>query len=565
MTDANQGRNADTQIANDESPFHEGERQVQQRMGVRDDIEPWARKVVRSVLSEQHRNFYAGLPFLVAAARDARGQPWATLLVGAPGFAHSPEPGRLAIEAQTVAGDALNHALVDGTELGILGIELSTRRRNRVNGRVRLSDGRRLDLAVEQAFGNCPQYIHPREWTFVDAPRHAAPHPRRATLSADNVTWIEDADTMFIASGHSGEGESPSFGMDASHRGGEPGFVRVLSDTTLVFPDYAGNNHYNTIGNLTMDPRVGLLFVDFQTGGMLQLTGRATIEWDSARIAEFPGAQRLVAIAIEEVIELPAAILLRWTADSGAVRTLRLVEKTEESEEITSFTFEARDGGVLADFEPGQHLPIELRLAGRATPERRTYSLSNGPSRGRYRISVKRESHGLVSRALHDGLEVGDFIDAQLPAGDFVLENTGRRVVLVSAGVGVTPMLSMFHALLEARDPRPVSFFHAARDRRHHVFADEVRSLANQGQDVSVHVSFSRPGPDDRQGLDYDTAGRLDAERVSAELPSLDAEYYLCGPVAFMAAMQDGLEALGVAGERIHSETFGPATTVARA
>ena len=196
-------------------------------------------------------------------------------------------------------------------------------------------------------------------------------------LTSSQRAWIENADTFFIASGYRGEGESPTFGMDASHRGGDRGFVGVLSDTRLRFPDYAGNNHYNTIGNLVLDPRVGFLFVDFESGGLLQLTGTALIDWDSDELRDFPGARRLVTFDIEEIVELPAAVGLRWEADAESVRTLRLMEKIQESDDVTSFVFEARDGGPLSAFEPGQHLPIELAVPGVKEPVRRTYSLSS--------------------------------------------------------------------------------------------------------------------------------------------------------------------------------------------
>ena len=152
--------------------------------------------------------------------------------------------------------------------------------------------------------------------------------------------------------------------MDASHRGGEPGFVSVENNTRLIFPDFAGNNHFNTMGNLVLDPRVGLLFVDFETGSLLQLTGRASIDWESDTVAKSPGAHRLVTIDIDEIVELPTAIPLRWDAEADSVRSLRLVEKKPESADVTSFIFEARDGGTLAPFEAGQHLPIDLELPG---------------------------------------------------------------------------------------------------------------------------------------------------------------------------------------------------------
>ncbi|MGI9590425.1 MAG: pyridoxamine 5'-phosphate oxidase family protein, partial [Myxococcota bacterium] len=362
----------------DQTTFHAGEQAVQKRLGVYDEIGPWARKVVRPYLPEQHRAFYAELPFLVAAARDAAGRPWATLLTGARGFTDAPDPGHLRLRTRPVAGDALEDALVPGAELGLLGIELATRRRNRVNGRIAAVGPDGLELEVGQAFGNCPQYIREREWEAVAAP--AAPPAKRAhTLTPTMREWITGADTFFIASGHRGDGEAASYGMDASHRGGPVGFVRIEDERTLVFPDYAGNNHYNTIGNLVLDDRAGLLFVDFEGGGLLQLTGRTRIDGDSPAVAEHPGARRLVIFELDEGIELPGVLPIRWTGSGASVRTLRLLEKRRESEDVVSFLFQARDGGELPDFSPGQHLPIELDVADAHEPLRRTYSLSNAP------------------------------------------------------------------------------------------------------------------------------------------------------------------------------------------
>ena len=253
------------------SPFHHGEQAVQERLGVR-DIEDWARKVVRDHLPEQHRAFHTAQPFLVAAARDVQGRPWVTLLDGPDGFVTSPDAGHLVIRSRPSPGDALEEAFSAGADVGILGIELATRRRNRVNGRVAENGGDAITFRVDQAFGNCPQYIREREWRRVDETPPANP-TRGTALTPDQQAWIETADTFFIASGFRGDGDSPAFGMDASHRGGERGFVRTADGTRLQFPDYAGNNHYNTIGNLVVDPRAGFLFIDFATGSLLQLTG----------------------------------------------------------------------------------------------------------------------------------------------------------------------------------------------------------------------------------------------------------------------------------------------------
>lgn len=541
-----------------DSPFHAGEQAVQERLGVRADIEPWARKVIRSYLPDEHRKFYSTLPYVVAAARDEAGRPWATILAGAPGFISSPDSETLRIDGGVAAGDALYGMFEPGADVGLLGIELATRRRNRVNGRVRASESDGIVFEVDQSFGNCPQYISEREWRFVSAdPERQAPY-LTDRLTPALASRIRAADTFFIATGLRGEAGDVTMGMDASHRGGPPGFVEVADACTLVIPDYAGNNHFNTIGNLVVDPRAGLLFVDFEKGGLLQLTGRAEIDWDSKEVDRFPGARRLIRFSIEEVIWLEAALPLRWDSVNESIRELRLVEKKQESADVCSLLFEARDGEALTDFAAGQHLPIRIQLPESVDPMTRTYSLSNGPGKGRYRISVKREARGVVSRHLHDSLEVGAIVSARVPAGDFVLEHGSRAVVLVSAGIGVTPMVSLLHALVESEKSRLVWFIHGARDGEHHALADEIRRLVAASEVVRSHVSYSRPLPKDRVGRDFDVQGRLDAALLESILPDLDAEFYLCGPVAFMAELQTELENLGVSPERIRSESFGP-------
>ena len=537
------------------SPFHAGEQQVQDRLGVR-DIEAWARKVVRPYLPEEHREFHTALPFLVAAARDARGRPWATLLAGAEGFVRSPDRQTLIIDAKPVRGDALEGALNPGADVGLLGIELAARRRNRVNGRIG-AGGNALVFQVEQSFGNCPQYIHERDWRRVEDELAGAPN-RGARLTPTQRSWIEKADTLFIATGYRGEGESATYGMDASHRGGDSGFVAVESETRLTFPDYAGNNHFNTVGNLLLDPRVGLLFVDFGAGSMLQLTGRAKITWEGAELERFPGARRVVHIEIEEVVELPTALPLRWSDSGAGVRSLRLIDKVPESEEITSFVFTSRDDGPLPAFEAGQHLPLELDVPGQDAAVRRTYSLSNAPGSDHYRISVKREPLGLVSRHLHDCVEVGAIVESRAPAGDFLLGCTNCPVALISAGVGLTPMLSMLHYLVASRAERPIWWLHGARDGAHHALADEVVALAARHPNLQTRVAYSRPGPGEELGVHYDVLGRVGPELIAEFVDEPDAHYYMCGPTGFMATLQDGLEARGVASERIHTESFGP-------
>lgn len=540
-------------MAPQSSPFHEGEKEIQRRLGVRESIEPWARKVVRPWLPEEHRAFYAQLPFLVAAARDGRERPWVSLLTGSPGFAHAPDRQTLAIGAKPSSGDALADALHTGADIGLLGIELHTRRRNRLNGRILEEGDRGFSLSVGQAFGNCPQYIQEREWQ----PAPARPRPvsvKHAKLSDAGRTWIERSETFFIGSGYRGTGEDPAFGMDASHRGGPPGFVRVLSDTALEFPDYAGNNHFNTVGNILLDPRVGLLFVDFEDGHLLQLTGRASIDFDSRR-NEAAGAQRWIRFEVEEALEHRDVLPLRWVRREEH-RELRVVTKQRETDEVTSFLLAACDGRPLPPARPGQYLPIHAEIPGKGRVER-TYSLSSAPSADAYRISVKREPHGTMSQHLHDEVLEGHVLRTGEPRGLFVLDDTSpRTVALVSAGIGVTPMLSMLHALAQRPD-QTVRFVHGARDGRHHAFADEVTRLATASH-IDVHRRYSQPRVEDMLGRDYDSEGRVDAPLLQTLVPLLDSDFYLCGPTAFLADLQSDLERRGVPPERIFTETFGP-------
>src|SRR5690606_11273383 len=366
---------------------------------------------------------------------------------------------------------------------------------------------------------------------------------------------IAAADTLFIGSGYGAGGDRSSDGYDASHRGGSRGFVQAASDGTLLrIPDYAGNNYFNTIGNLIRDPRVGLLFVDFATGGLLHVTGRARIDWAPKACGD-PNARRSIEVTVDEVIERPSALTLRWR-ESTAPRPLRIVDKVEESDRITSFHLASADGAALPPFEAGQHLPVELKIPGRADPVRRTYSLSGSPRSGTYRLSVKREMHGIASTFLHTALGVGDTIEAGTPAGDFTLPGGPGAVVLVSAGVGVTPMLSMLYAA--AADPagRRIWFVHGTRDGRSHAFKAEVDALVAHRADMIRKVFYSTPREADRPGTDFDAIGRITARDLLALGAGADAHYMLCGPARFVADLRAGLESRGVPPGRIQLETF---------
>lgn len=294
--------------------FHEGELALQERAGSRARLAEIGPRVIRDHMPEQHREFFAQLPFLVAGTVDAQGQPWASVLAGEPGFVTSPDPRRLRVRALPIAHDPLGANLTDGAPIGLLGIEPHTRRRNRLNGRVAShEDGFTVDVA--QSFGNCPKYIQARRPEFAGGGR-AAVAQRLDALDAPARALIERADTFFIATAHplAGRSDSPAFGVDVSHRGGKPGFVRVDGDDQLTVPDFPGNLFFNTLGNLAVNPRCGLLFMDFERGDLLQVAARGEVIHSGPEVQAFEGAQRLLRLQIVSALRIVSALPLRWTA-----------------------------------------------------------------------------------------------------------------------------------------------------------------------------------------------------------------------------------------------------------
>lgn len=534
------------------NPFHSGELQAQMQAGF-DDMAARVGGFVRSYMPAQHRDFHTSLPFLILSAEDQDGRAWVTLVEGDDGFVTSPDPGTLVLHGDLDPQDPLAPAFQSGTDVGLLGIELATRRRNRLSGRVRKADGG-YAIDIRQTFGNCPQYISERDWFRV--PRTAPGRSRRSDALSDAQTaFIRAADTMFIGSGQRDPDDTPSNGYDASHRGGEPGFVQVTDATHLRIPDYAGNNFFNTIGNILKNPRIGLLFIDFETGGLVQITGRAEIEWDP-RKANDPGARRMIDVTIDAVIERPAAISLRWNADGQQVRQLILLKKENEAKDITSFYLAPRDGRPLAPFSAGQHLPIALELEPPHGTVRRSYSLSAAPNGKTYRLTIKREDQGLVSRILHDALRPGDTFEARNPSGDFVLPCEECPLVLASAGVGLTPMIAMLEQVATETGQRPAWFIHGARNGATHAMRRGVDDIVDAHPHIRKQVFYSQPNADDRHGVDYDHRGRVSAEALLNQNAGSEARYMLCGPAAFVSQIQAELEAAGVPPCHIYFETF---------
>jgi uncharacterized protein len=285
-------------------PFHAGERALQQRAGLRERMAMVGPRVIRDYMPDQHREFFATLPFLVVGSLDADGQPWASVLQGPPGFAHSPDPRHLRIDALPAQGAILDASLRPGAPLGLLGIQPHTRRRNRMNGRVSELHSGGFAVEVDQSFGNCPQYIHRREAEVAQG-RPAAAIERLESLDAAAHSLIANADTLFIASASNGA-------VDVSHRGGEAGFVGVDAAGRLLLPDYRGNFFFNTLGNLLLEPRAGLLFVDFDSGDLLQVAAIAEVLHEGPEVDANPEAERVVRLEVTEARRVRGGLSLEW-------------------------------------------------------------------------------------------------------------------------------------------------------------------------------------------------------------------------------------------------------------
>ena len=577
------------------SPFHKGEQLAQERVGVRDKVEKLGRQVIRDHLPDQHREFYGELPFVILGTVDDEGRPWASLVPGRPGFMTTPDARTLDVGIQPLFGDLLNDTLRPGTDIGVLGIQPDARRRNRLTGRIDSVRSGGFTVSVHHTFGNCPQYIQTRTvevLTEIDTPERERKLVRSDRFDETARRLIEQADTLFIATAHVDGDEPASQGADVSHRGGRPGFVRIENDRTLVFPDFSGNFHFNTVGNILVNPQAGFLFADFESGDLVYLSGTAEIVWNGQDVAAFAGAERLIRFQADMVIRVEASLPLRFTFGEyspmlehtgswqQAIESIaadrernvyvehEVVRIERESEAITSFYLRRADGKGLASYRPGQFLPIRVPVPGQPGLAARTYTISDGPTAGHYRLSIKREGgDAVVSNFFHDRVAVGSRLEALAPRGKFVFDEASERpVVLISAGVGITPMIAMANFIAgegqRTRTYRRTYFIHGARNGKAHAFADDIRQWADGHELLTAHIRYSRPADDDQLGKSYDSEGHIDLALLKSLLPFDDYDFYLCGPQPFMQALYDGLTGMGVSDAQIHYESFGPATVL---
>lgn len=285
--------------------YHAGELSMQKWANASAVAEQNVRSI-QSVLTKGAMGFLQKQTLVIATTADKAGRVWTSYLSGEPGFLTALNDKTLTVASDLQQSDPLYVHLESNPEIGLLVIDLERRFRLRINGRGTYEEGGRLIVTTEQVYGNCPKYIQKRILRPHVYQRNERRQQHGVCLAPEHKEWIGRADTFFIGSS-SADGK-----LDASHRGGMPGFVQIVHEKELIFPDYFGNSMFNTLGNIISNPRTGLLFIDFDTGDSLQLTGNAVVIHDNQQISSFPGAERLVQFRIDELLYTENSVRISW-------------------------------------------------------------------------------------------------------------------------------------------------------------------------------------------------------------------------------------------------------------
>lgn len=332
-----------------EDVYHAGEKAVQKMAGRQLEAEALSR-MIAPTLSVPSARFLSGQSFVIASSVDSVGRVWASLLTGAPGFIEVVTAQNVFIHFPIIPASPLAESLEFVAALGLLVIDPANRTRLRLNGKCNQSSLTGIDLELQQVYFNCPMYIQRRSLQSLEASPKEDSGVLTMTdrLSHQQSQWISQADTFFIASLNLNSSDA-----DASHRGGFPGFVKVINPNTIAFPDYSGNSMFNTLGNIHVNPQTGLIFVDFDEGSTLQITGKAKILWDREVVSLFLGAERVILIRVEHVLESSANGSMHWSfIDYSPYNpALQNAEVPHESEKIVPLLSEKIIQKMLSSLE----------------------------------------------------------------------------------------------------------------------------------------------------------------------------------------------------------------------
>ncbi|BDA45470.1 probable 3-ketosteroid-9-alpha-monooxygenase, ferredoxin reductase at C-terminar half [Coccomyxa sp. Obi] len=601
-------------MIDESSPFHPGEKAIQSLVGARDVSEALGRSWHSDKLSPITATFLTRHSLLYFTSRDSEGNIWASALVGKTGFVSSPDDGHLCVSPlRKIHGDPAR--LEVGNYIGTTAVVLETRQRARVNGKIESLSQDELNIAVQNSFFSCPKFIQARrldllseELERIDESRPV--HKGGHELGPAERDLIERADTFFIATGYEGplpDGDGHA-GLDISHRGGFPGFVRVDGPGTLKWPDYLGNLTFTTLGNLMEDPRAGIFLMDFATGTTLHLSGRACILFDDH---ELPGAERSIEFVTERWVRIEGALPVRapgpvdfspfnprgpyqysetlvkerikqlhnnYVSGDALVEYLACVDVRQESWNVKTYTFQApREGFVRFSFKAGQYGTFDFEGIEDSTLTR-SWTLSCHPDEtartNTISITVKRvgkasvwlwDNMGQLRTIAFRGLD-GIFTSDVVPS-----EGGAQKVLLIAGGIGITPMRPMFLDFLKRGVD--VMLLYCVRSLDDAVFLSELAEKAQErsegdGAPVRIHVNVTGDGACAFDSTNSCAAkatdrfwvgckGRLTASQMKKVVPDLEQRIaFLCGPAAMMEDMTEALANLNFPMHNLHTESF---------
>ena len=536
------------------NPYHEGELAVQQRVDETEIARINSGAIDETILAGALR-FIEQQPMVVIGSMDPQGHVWASTLFGNPGFIRALDNKTLELDIsqpRSADDEPLWANLLENPSVGLLVVELGSRRRIRINGRARKVSSELIIIDVERAYPNCPKYIQRRDWKTLEANEQykATVSTVGKELNDIHKTLIAGADTLFVASAH------PELGVDASHRGGHPGFVHIMNDQQLRIPDFAGNSMFNTLGNFTSYPFAGLIFIDFERGHLLQLTGKAKVLWDMDDPKKETGGTRRYwqfditswqestlpyRFAWELLDESPHIPELKHYSNVNDTLSLQVERIQQEIDRVKSFRLRANDGKTLPEALPGAHLQVKVKLPD-GSDANRHYSLLNHPDdRSAYEIGVLNEPRGRGgSLYLHEHVHEGDTLEIQLPKNAFPMATHANHSILIAGGIGITPILSMLQRLSSSKQSYEMHY--SARTFSGLAFRDRIEGIA--GEKANFYASQEEDGQ------------RLNLKELLTT-PKPGVHVYVCGPRSMINAIREIAAAQGWAPSHIHFESFG--------
>ena len=556
--------------------FHQGELDVQAKAN-ESAIALRNGQVVSSNILPGAIPFIAQQNMVVISSVDEAGLPWSSVLFGTPGFIQATDSSSLLLDANKMLineNDPLWKNISNNPQVGVLAIELSTRRRFRVNGRIQKVQGASLadsqfEITVQQAYPNCPKFIQRRNLK-IEEQAYSEVLPQAITgnqLTPEHINIITKSDSFFVSSA-SFIKEKIEHNVDASHRGGFPGFIKVLDNNRLLIPDYQGNSMFNTLGNIHVYPRAGIIIVDYENSRVLQLSGSAKILWDQEDDTNHSsGTKRFWELSVEKWQETAIPKGVKWnfqdysphnpretkvkeSEDNSEIKSaigtngkmaLEISDVMKKSARINQYQLRAQDGENLPSFEAGAHLPVEVALENGEKVLRHYSILSSPKEKGFYDIAIQNEEHGRGgSKALHQQLALNSLINVLPPKSEFSLTQNNKHVVLVAGGIGITPILSMLRELVDNNASYEIHY--TAKNEADLAFKNEVKKLA--GSNGYFYTSQS------------EQTNRLDLPRL---IKAIDASshVYTCGPLRMISQVRELAGERGLPDSQIHFESFG--------